>query len=283
MFVSPRPRIPGGIYHVMNRGNRKAMIFEDKRDRWRFRETLVDALEICGVALLAESPMDNHFHFDVATPRANISEFMAQLEAPFAKYSNKRHGRVGHLFQGKFRHTLIESDMHLFASLSYIYLNPVKAGMVSEPERYKWGSYAATVGLVKAPTYLTLDWLGVLFPAPSIAESQRQLRRIMRDPRPLAAYLMETADDLDPTVRQRPARSYVWQQREKGAQFFANRPTLDALVARGMTDHAQFIHEARVVHGYRLAEIARHLHMHRANAGDLFRRFRQRLKHPERW
>src|SRR5690348_7484982 len=136
MFGSPRPLIPGAIYHVMNRGNRKEVIFEDKRDLWRFRDGLIDSLEVCGVKLLAGSPVTTHFHLDVVTPRGNLPEFMAQLEGPFAKYSNLRHKRVGHVFQGPFRHTLIESDHHLFSSLCYIYLNPVKARMVAAPEDF---------------------------------------------------------------------------------------------------------------------------------------------------
>lgn len=278
MFGSPRPVVPGAIYHVMNRGNRKEVIFGDKRDRYRFRDGVIDALEVCGVKALADCYMDTHFHIDIVTPRANVSEFMAQLEAPFAKYSNARHKRVGHVFQGKFRHRFIESDMHLFASLSYIYMNPVKARLVDAPERYRSSSYAATIGLVRPPSYLTLDWVEWLFPSESLQASQCRLREVMRDPQPLAAFLMETAEDLYPEGRRRPVTSYVWRQRQEGAAFFENRPTLEELIRRGIGDRAQFIHDARVVHGYRLAEIARHLHLHRANVGDVFRRFRRALK-----
>ncbi len=72
--------------------------------------------------------MVNHFHLVVVTPHGNLSEFMEQLEGRFARYSNWRHGSVGHLFQGRFRDVVIEHDIHLLIALCYVFLNPVSAG-----------------------------------------------------------------------------------------------------------------------------------------------------------
>src|SRR5689334_18457107 len=100
MSRKPRLIVKGGTYHVMNRGNRKAPIFEDERDRRRFLAILVEEMERYGVKLLAGNQMGNHFHAVVNTPHANLSDFMEQWECRFARYSNWRHHRVGHLFQG---------------------------------------------------------------------------------------------------------------------------------------------------------------------------------------
>jgi REP element-mobilizing transposase RayT len=108
-----RGKIYGGIYHVMNRGNRKALIYEDDRDRRRFLQILIEQKRTYGVNVFAGCELGNHFHAVVSTPHGNLSEFMAQWQGCFARYSNWRHHRVGHLFQGRFRDVLIEHDIHL--------------------------------------------------------------------------------------------------------------------------------------------------------------------------
>ena len=141
-----RPNIPGAIYHVMNRGNRKEPIFEDDSDRRRFARILVEVQAAYCVKTMGGSLMSNHFHLGVLTPYGNLSEFMQQLEGQFARYSNWRHGRVGHLFQGRFRHVHIEHDIHLLTALCYIFMNPVAAGLCREPADWYWSSYRGTAG-----------------------------------------------------------------------------------------------------------------------------------------
>src|SRR5436190_6854076 len=171
MARPPRWKIPGATYHVMNRGNRKAVIFEDNGDRRRFVRILIETLIEFGVQLLAGSLMGNHFHLIVLTPHGNVSEFMQQLEARFAEYSNWRYGRVGHVFQGRFEGVIIESDLHLFIGVWYVFMNPVKAGFVRRPEEWSWSTYAATAGMASVPDYLSVAWLETLFPASSLEES----------------------------------------------------------------------------------------------------------------
>src|SRR5690348_10750838 len=106
MAESDRWRIPGGVYHVMNRGNRQCPIFEDDRDRKRFLRLLIEAKKKFGVEILMGTQQRTHFHVGVCTPRGNLPEFMQDFEGRFAKYSNWRHGRAGHLFQGPYRRVL---------------------------------------------------------------------------------------------------------------------------------------------------------------------------------
>src|SRR5215210_9509441 len=113
MSRHPCPMICGGTYHVMNRGNRKALIFEDDRARRRFLRILIEELTRYAVKLLGGCEMNNHFHCVVTTPHGNLADFMEQLESRFAKYSNWRYQRVGHLFQGPYRGVVIEHDVHL--------------------------------------------------------------------------------------------------------------------------------------------------------------------------
>lgn len=278
MARNPRERICGGTYHVMNRGNRKARIFEDDRDRRRFLRILVEEKERYGVEILAGCQMENHFHLGVVTPHGNLPEFMAQFEGRYARYSNWRHDRVGHLFQGRFRHVVIEHDIHLLTALCYIFFNPVSARLTSSPEAFKWGTYAATVGLVPVPHYLTIDWLMSLFPDVPFEEAQRRFRRLMADARPVIAYLEQHEFDVDADAVRRVFRSYVGEKIEIGRlpRIYRSvlRSKLSELIQPGMAEpsRACAIYDAHVIHGYKLSEIARELGVPASTASWIFRK-----------
>ena len=254
----------------MNRGNRKVSIFEDDRDRRRFLRILIEEKERYGVDLLAGSQMGIIFILCVGTPHGNLSEFMEQLEGRFARYSNWRHGRVGHLFQGRFRHVVIEHDIHLLTALCYVFLNPVSARLVTRLEDYKWSTYAATVGLAPLPR-LPFDRLArrSLFRGDSLRESQRRFRDLMSEAQPVIAYLRQGMTGCGPESVKRVLRSYVgravaaWDAAADlpvGATFPAAR-TGPAMGCRCPL-RAAAIYEAHVIHGYTLAEIARELRLH---------------------
>src|SRR5881409_1807183 len=108
-----RPLMPGGIYHVASRGNRRQDIFLAGLDRKRFLEELVDVIERCEWRCYAYSLMGNHFHLIVETLQPNISTGMQLLKGNYAKWFNRRHACDGHLFQGRFFSELLETDWHL--------------------------------------------------------------------------------------------------------------------------------------------------------------------------
>ena len=267
----------GGVYHVMNRGNRKQRIFEDVRDRTRFLRILIEEIDTQGVDLLAGAQVENHFHLIVRTPYGNLSDFMARLEGRFARYSNWRHGHVGHLFQGRFRDVVIEHDIHLLIALCYVFLNPLRARLVARPEDYKWSTYAATAGFAPLPDYLCIDWLTSLFPSDSVSRSQLRFRSLMAEAKPVAAYL-NGHDDLGPDPVRRVIRSYVGEQvnLELLPRPYRSilRSQLPDLIKIGLAPatRSDAIYEAHVVHGYKLAEIARQLQLHPATVSKIFRR-----------
>ena len=281
MSRTPRPIIDGGIYHVMNRGIRKMPIFEDDRDRRRFLRILIEEMQRYGVTLHAGCQMGNHFHLVVGTPNANLSEFMEQLEGRYARYSNWRYDRVGHLFQGRFRHVVIENDIHLLIALCYVFLNPVSARLAARPDDYKWSSYAATVGLVALPNYLSMDWLSSLFPSDALPESQRLFRNLMSTANPVAAYLRQDLIAVAPETVRRVLRSYVGAQLHLGTlprlYRSALRARLPELVKPGLPPplRALAIYEAHVTHGYTLAEIALELGLHRTSVSKIYRSIRR--------
>jgi putative transposase len=274
-----RSNLCGGIYHVMNRGNRKAQIFEDDRDRRRFLAILGEEQERYGVKLLGGGLMRNHFHALLLTPHGNLSEFMELWEGRFARYSNWRHDRVGHLFQGRFRDVLIEHDVHLLTALCYIFLNPLSAGLVQRLEDYKWSTYAATVGLAPLPHNLTIDWLETLFPGASRDEAQRRLHFLMTQAKPVAAYLQEMEGD--PDAIRRVLHSYVGEKFRLGTlpRTYRSllRSNLEELVHGGMTGPilARAICLAHIEHGYTLRQIARELRLHPSSVSKIFRSTRK--------
>ncbi len=265
----------------MNRGNRKLPIFQDDRDRRRFLRILIEEKVRCGVDILGGCQMGNHFHLGVVSPHGNLSEFMCLLEGRFARYSNWRHGNVGHLFQSRFRHVEIEHDVHLLIALCYIFLNPVSAHLVTRIEDYRWSTYAATVGLAPAPSYLRLDWLEVLFPGQSLAQAQRRFRTLMTGAKPSMAYLTQDELAVDPETVRRTVRSYVGDQLQLGKlprmYRSALRSPLAELVHEGMPSSARAsaIYDAHVNHGYTLAQIAPEVRLDPSTVGKIFRSTRK--------
>lgn len=261
----------------MNRGNRKAPIFEDVVDRRRFLATAIREKETYGIEILAGTEMGNHFHGIVTTPNGNLSEFMQQLDGQFARYSNRRHGNVGHVFQGRYRAVLVENDAHLIIALCYNFLNPVCARLVARPEEYAWSTYAATVGLAPRPHYLSIDWLQPLFPGASLKEAQRRLRALMEEEKPAMAYFKQIEEGVDQAWLRQVVRSYTGEQLQlaKLPRMYRSvlRSPLAELCQQGMSVEmrAGAIHLARVEHGYTLAEIARELSLSPATVSKIFR------------
>ncbi len=103
--------------------------------------------------------MGNHYHLMVETPDGNVSAGMRHLNGVYTQRFNRRHGRVGHMFQGRFKAIVVERQSYLLALCRYVVLNPVRAAMVKRVERYPWSSYRATAGLEPAPWWLATDWV----------------------------------------------------------------------------------------------------------------------------
>jgi hypothetical protein len=107
--------------------------------------------------------MSNHFHFVTQLTCASLSRGMQWLDTEYPRYFNRRYGRVGHLYQGRFNSPLVEKETYSLEVLRYDALNPVRAGLVARPEDYVWSSHRAVLGLTKAPGWLAVDDLLVQF------------------------------------------------------------------------------------------------------------------------
>lgn len=146
-----RIQYPDAVYHATCRGNEKQNIYRDDADRSRFLQLLNQSLNIYTVKLHSYVLMNNHFHLLVETPLANLSEFMRHFNIAYISYFNRRHNRVGHLYQGRFKAIIVDKDAYLSVLSRYIHLNPVRIKALDKVEpkekyrrlvRYPWSSLA---------------------------------------------------------------------------------------------------------------------------------------------
>jgi len=105
-----RIQFPGAFYHITCRGNERKAIFSDQTDQNAFLEKLSLSLDIFNVSLLAYVMMPNHFHLLLTTPEGNLSEFMRHFNISYTSAFNRRHKRVGHLYQGRYKAFVIQAD-----------------------------------------------------------------------------------------------------------------------------------------------------------------------------
>jgi len=152
----PRLQFPGAIYHVTARGNEQRAIFRDDLDRREYLDRLGHYRERFRFQLLAYCLMTNHVHLAVRSGAVPLSRVMAGLQSSYTQWFNRRHARVGHLFQGRYKAFLVQEDRYLLALIRYIHLNPVAASVVEDASKYSWSSdryYRRGSG----PTWLDLD------------------------------------------------------------------------------------------------------------------------------
>ena len=273
-----------GIYHTMARGNRKGDIFEDASDRRRFIEILRDAVDSYGVRVFGECRLGNHYHKVVQTPRANISAFMRTVNGVFSQYSNRRHGRIGHVFNEPYQPILIDNTFYLRVVLGYVAMNPVTHGFVDKPEDWKWSSYRATIGLEPVPDYLSLDWLDTSFPAGSRRESQARFREYLTAESWADAEARLSKPVTASTEYEREIRQHI------GATLFMaalprsyralGRPPLEELFASEMTreERNQQMLRAHVAYAYTNTEIARALCLHPASVSRIVAALRKKAR-----
>jgi len=177
----PRLHVDGAVYHVMLRGNAGQPIFADDADRHRWETLLAEGVARHGHRVLAYCWMGNHVHLCLRVTATPLSRIMQQLTFRYARAFNRRHGRIGHVFQGRFRALLVGDDAYRFGLLRYIHRNPLAAGLERDPRRYRWSSHGALSGTRRAP-----DWLDCAETLALFARDANLARRRLH------AFVMET-------------------------------------------------------------------------------------------
>ena len=157
MARKQRLHIPGGFYHAILRGNAGDPVFFDDKDRYRFYLLLQEGVERYGHRVHAFCLMTNHIHLAVQVADVPLSKIMQNVSFRYTRWINWRKRRTGHLFQGRHKAFLIDSDEYLLQLVRYVHLNPVRVGLVRKPEEYRWSSHLAYLGNELLP-WLTTDF-----------------------------------------------------------------------------------------------------------------------------
>jgi putative transposase len=269
-----RLEFKGAVYHLTSRGNARQKIFFSDADRELFIETLTHVISRYGWICHAYCLMANHYHLLVETPKGNLSIAMRQLNGMYTQSFNRRHKRVGHLFQGRYKAILMEKESYLLELCRYIVLNPARLKGGAKMGAWKWSSYRATAGLASVPEFLSIEWLLAQFGKSRLA-AQKRYRAFVKEgleKRPWDELKGQIYLGSEEFIERHSARDKEIKEIPR-AQRHAVKPTLERLFAKG---EATGIAQAYQDHGYRLHEIAAHLGVHYATVSRRLKQMKQR-------
>ena len=141
---------PGALHHVIIRGINRSSIFMDDDDRRAFISRLARGIDKTKVSCLAWALIPNHVHLLLQTGPHPLTGLMRSLLTGYALYFNKRHHRVGYLFQNRYKSILVDKKIYLIQLVRYIHLNPLRAGLVPDISRlntYPWSGHSTIIGI----------------------------------------------------------------------------------------------------------------------------------------
>lgn len=275
-----RIEYPGAVHHVTARGNAGMPTFLDDGDRRRFLALFEEVVVRFKWACHAYCLMENHYHLLVETTSGNLSVGMRQINGVYTQYFNRRHERVGHLFQGRFKAILVERESYLLELCRHVVLNPVRAGITGQPEDFAWSSYRATAGMEASPRLLAADWVLSQF-GQELVKAQHRYRDFVREglgkrsvwedlksqcilgsPQFLAAIGLALKGKT--SLREIPRN-----------QRMLFRPSLGELLApggySGKESRNALMKKASLEYGYSFSEIGRHVGLHYATVSRIVR------------
>jgi len=163
-----RVEYPNACYHVINRGNRQDQVFFSDADYTLFLDKLAEYANLYDVIIYAYCLLPNHYHLFLKTRNANLGKFMQSFNTSFTLSMNNKYKKSGHLFQGRYKAQLVESELYKNKLSRYIALNPVKLKSLENtplPEQkellrnYKWSSFRIYLGIERKPDYLNRSFI----------------------------------------------------------------------------------------------------------------------------
>lgn len=276
-----RIEYPGAVYHITSRGNKKESIFIDNQDRERFLSILNEVCHRYNWLCYAYCLMDNHYHLIIETVDGILSLGMRLLNGQYTQQFNKRHHKVGHVFQGRYKAILVQKETYLLELVRYVVLNPVRADIVTIPEGWKWSSFLSTIGMVEKPVFLADDFILSKF-AVEPALAIQQFIKYVRDGIAVESPMISMRGRImlgDDTFIKKAMRYSKGRKRFKEIaknERFVDRPCLEDMFTdiRCRNERNIKIHNAHIKYGYKMIEIARHLKLHTSTVSKIFRNVR---------
>lgn len=137
-----RIHLPGLIYHILNRGNNRQVVFVADEDYQHYLKIVKRYKEQYDFQVFAYCLMSNHIHLIIKTSaKGNISQIMQAITISHTRYYHHTYQSSGHIWQGRFKSPLISSDGYLLTAMQYVEQNPVRAGISKKPGDYSWSSF----------------------------------------------------------------------------------------------------------------------------------------------
>ncbi len=170
----PRLDAPGTLHHVMIRGIEKSCIVRDDEDRNEFLRRMGDLAKGSGTSIYAFALLTNHVHILLKSGSSGLSTYMRRLLSGYAQYFNRRHKRVGHLFQNRYKSIICDEEAYFDKLIAYIHLNPLRAGLVDtlqELASYPWTGHAV---LMRKVMY---DWMDRKYVLQFFGEREGEARK----------------------------------------------------------------------------------------------------------
>jgi putative transposase len=277
-----RLQFSGAVYHLTSRGNRQGHIYHSDEDRKIFLDILGKIVKRYNWVCHGYCLMDNHYHLLIETVDANLSLGMRQLNGMYTQYNNRRHGKVGHVFQGRYKSILVEKDHHLLELCRYIVLNPVKAKMTVHPGKWQWSSYHFTSTGKGVPEFLSVDWILLQFCKQKTKARKRYVEFVTGSDEVSSPWEKLVGQAIYGSERfVEELQLYLGQDQQSKEipklQRFAGRPTLAELIPeaiyRNKPQRNDAIVKAHLEHGYTLKEIADEIGIHYTTVSKVLSRY----------
>ena len=258
-----RIHAPGMLHHVMSRGNDKREMFVDDVDYARYLYLLERSARRFSVSVNGYCLMPNHVHLLMRPTVHPLARLMQHVNSAYCGWFNRRHGRVGHVLQGRYKAQIVEGGLSSMRVLRYVMLNPVAAGLVARAADWRWSSFRQAAGMDSTPTFLTLGDVWQMFDAADQTHAQHSLQRFVDGdavcPEPPTGIVMGSEGfvrSFGPLLsRHRDNREFVHSER------FAARPSLRDLFpdSKRGREVQQAASSAFHVYAFTLREIAEHV------------------------
>ena len=195
---SPRLHVPGGLYHVILRGNHQQRIFDRDTDYYALEDLLARALARYDARVHAYCWMANHVHLAAQVGDARLGRLIQAVSSVYARRKQRAVQTTGHFFERRYGATLVDTDAYWLAVVRYIHRNPVEAGVVSDPADYPWSSHRYYLGEEGRRDWLTIGPTLAMFGKAN--EAIAAYRRFVVDP-----ICEEPLEGLQPSAAARPA------------------------------------------------------------------------------
>lgn len=254
----------------MSRGNNREPIVHNERDAGAFLESLGSTCSRYAWRVFAWCVMPNHYHLVLETQRPTLSAGMRRHNGIFAQQFNRRHGRSGHVFQGRFKAFIVAQEQYLLTVLRYVELNPWRSGLVQHPEEWPWSSARVSLGISSPPAWSAVREVWARFGTNEAVSAAR--------------YRAFLVDGMRATKAATLVRSGVFIGENQVSQFHASSsapadvpkrerielPTLDSILAAAPDTDAAI--KAAYRAGFSLRAIANYIGVHYSTVSRIARR-----------